>query len=167
MPCFCHAGETHDKGVTNLHDSLLLNTQYWYDEMKKELQFKTYKGRSKEKRRGQPIFSPNKKSEALRYIESYKRTHPAFTDVICSNLAGDLQSLDANIAIKVVDLMTQAGIPVLTVHDEFIVRRVDRKFLEIAVSAIARQVLESVYGSRWARVKAKWETSSSKKTISL
>ena len=104
---------------------------------------------------------------ALRYIESYKRTHPVFTDVICSNLAGDLQSLDANIAIKVIDLMTQAGFPVLTVHDEFIVRRADRKFLEIAVSAVARQVLEFVYGDKWAEVKAKWETSTSKKAISL
>jgi len=51
------------------------------------------------------------------------------------------------------------GLPVLTVHDEFIVRRADREFLEIAVSAIARQVLELVYGCTWAEVKAKWETS--------
>lgn len=136
-----------------------MNTHCWYDEIRKELRFKTYKGRSKEKRLGQPVFSPNKKPEALRYIESYKRTHPVFTDVICSNLAGDLQSLDANIAIKVIDLMTQAGFPVLTVHDEFIVRRADRKFLEIAVAAIARQVLEFVYGDKWGEVKAKWETS--------
>jgi|TARA_B110000503_G_scaffold8599_1_gene11653 hypothetical protein len=63
--------------------------------------------------------------------------------------------------------MTQAGIPVLTVHDEFIVRRADRKFLEIAVSAIARQVMEFVYEGAWAEVKAKWETSTSKKTICL
>lgn len=27
MPTFCHAGETHDKSVTNLHDALLLNTK--------------------------------------------------------------------------------------------------------------------------------------------
>ena len=27
MPTFCHAGETHDKGVTNLHDAILLNTK--------------------------------------------------------------------------------------------------------------------------------------------
>lgn len=37
--------------------------------------------------------------------------------------------------------------------------RADRKFLEIAVSAIVRHVLEFVYGSKWAEVKAKWETS--------
>jgi len=143
------------------------HTHCWYDEIRKELRFKTYKGRSKKKRLGHPVFSPNKKPEALRYIESFKSTHPVFTDVICSNLAGDLQSLDANIAIKVIDLMTQAGFPVLTVHDEFIVRRADRKFLEIAVSAVARQVLEFVYGDKWAEVKAKWETSTSKKAISL
>ena len=63
--------------------------------------------------------------------------------------------------------MTQAGFPVLTVHDEFIVRRADRKFLEIAVSAVARQVLERVYGGKWAEIKTKWETSASKKTIHL
>ena len=85
---------------------------------------------------GQPVFSPNKKTEAVRYIEAYKKTHPVFTDVICSNLAGDLQSLDANIAVKVIDLMTQGGFPVLTVHDEFIVRRNDRKFLEVTVSLV-------------------------------
>lgn len=142
-----------------------LNTNCWYDESEKELKFKTYKGRSKKKRLGHPVFSPNKKPETLRYVETYKRAHPVFTDVICSNLAGDLQSLDANIAIKVIDLMTQAGFPVLTVHDEFIVRRADRKFLEIAVSAIARQVLEFVYGGAWAEVRAKWETSNSKEAV--
>jgi len=144
-----------------------LNTHCWYDEIKKELKFKTYKGRSKEKRLGQPVFSPNKKTEAVRYIEAYKQTHPVFTDVICSNLAGDLQSLDANIAVKVIDLMTQGGFPVLTVHDEFIVRRNDRKFLEVTVSLVAKQVLERVYAGVWAEVKAKWETSTGKRAVSL
>lgn len=116
---------------------------------------------------GQPVFSPNKKTEAVRYIEAYKKTHPVFTDVICSNLAGDLQSLDANIAVKVIDLMTQGGFPVLTVHDEFIVRRNDRKFLEVTVSLVAKQVLERVYAGVWAEVKAKWETSTGKCAISL
>jgi hypothetical protein len=176
MPEYEEFTRSHNKVLINIlfnsksEDAAVrafLNTHCWYDEIRKELRFKTYKGRSKEKRLGQPVFSPNKKLVALRYIESYKRTHPVFTDVICSNLAGDLQSLDANIAIKVIDLMTQAGFPVLTVHDEFIVRRADRKFLEIAVSVIARQVLEFVYGDKWAEVKAKWETSTSKKAISL
>jgi len=27
MPTFCHAGETHDKSITNLHDAILLNTK--------------------------------------------------------------------------------------------------------------------------------------------
>ena len=63
--------------------------------------------------------------------------------------------------------MTQAGFPVLTVHDEFIVRRADRKFLEIAVAAIARQVLEFVYGDKWGEVKARWETSTTKKAIRI
>jgi adenosine deaminase CECR1 len=27
MPTFCHAGETHDMNVTNLHDAMLLNTK--------------------------------------------------------------------------------------------------------------------------------------------
>jgi len=27
MPTFCHAGETHDKNITNLHDAILLNTK--------------------------------------------------------------------------------------------------------------------------------------------
>ena len=131
------------------------------------MKFKTYKGRSKAKRLGKPVFSPNKKTEAVRYIDTYKQTHPVFTDVICSNLAGDLQSLDANIALKVIDLMTQAGFPVLTIHDEFIVRRKDRKFLEITLNLVARQVLEFVYGGVWVEVKAKWETSTGKKVISL
>jgi len=61
--------------------------------------------------------------------------------------------------------MTQAGFPILTVHDEFIVRRVDRKFLEIAVSAVTRQVMGLVYGSELAEVKAKWETSSRQEKI--
>jgi len=27
MPTFCHAGETHDKNVHNLHDAVMLNTK--------------------------------------------------------------------------------------------------------------------------------------------
>ena len=63
--------------------------------------------------------------------------------------------------------MTQGGFPVLTVHDEFIVRRNDRKFLEITVSLVAKQVLERVYAGVWAEVKAKWETSTDKRAVSL
>ena len=174
MPDYEDFTRSHNKVLINIlfnsksedaASRAFLNTHCWYDEIKKELKFKTYKGRSKAKRLGKPVFSPNKKTEAVRYIEAYKQTHPVFTDVICSNLAGDLQSLDANIAVKVIDLMTQGGFPVLTVHDEFIVRRNDRKFLEIAVSAVTRQVMGLVYGSELAEVKAKWETSSRQEKI--
>ena len=176
MPDFEDFTRSHNKILINIlfnsksEDAAaraFLNTHCWYDEIKKELKFKTYKGRSKAKRLGQPVFSPNKKTEAVRYIEAYKQTHPVFTDVICSNLAGDLQSLDANIAVKVIDLMTQGGFPVLTVHDEFIVRRTDKKFLEITVSLVAKQVLERVYAGVWAEVKAKWETSTDNRAVSL
>ena len=176
MPDYEDFTRSHNKVLINIlfnsksedaASRAFLNTHCWYDEIKKELKFKTYKGRSKEKRLGQPVFSPNKKTEAVRYIEAYKQTHPVFTDVICSNLAGDLQSLDANIAVKVIDLMTQGGFPVLTVHDEFIVRRNDRKFLEVTVSLVAKQVLERVYAGVWAEVKAKWETSTGKRAVSL
>ncbi len=176
MPDYKEFTRSHNKILINIlfnskseqaAAKAFLNTHCWYDEITNELKFKTYKGRSRVKRLGQPVFSPNKKPEALRYIEAYKRTHPVFTDVICSNRAGDLQSLDANIAVKVIDLMTQAGFPVLTIHDEFIVRRKDRKFLEITLSQVARQVLEYVYGGVWAEIKAKWETSAGKRTISL
>jgi hypothetical protein len=176
MPDYEDFTRSHNKVLINIlfnsksedaASRAFLNTHCWYDEIKKELKFKTYKGRSKAKRLGQPVFSPNKKTEAVRYIEAYKQTHPVFTDVICSNLAGDLQSLDANIAVKVIDLMTQGGFPVLTVHDEFIVRRNDRKFLEVTVSLVAKQVLERVYAGVWAEVKAKWETSTGKRAVSL
>jgi len=176
MPAYKEFTRSHNKILINIlfnskseeaAAKAFLNTHCWYDEITNELKFKTYKGRSRAKRLGKPVFSPNKKTEAVRYIETYKQTHPVFTDVICSNLAGDLQSLDANIAVKVIDLMTQGGFPVLTVHDEFIVRCNDRKFLEITVSLVAKQVLERVYAGVWAAVKAKWETSTSKRTISL
>jgi len=176
MPDYKEFTRSHNKILINIlfnskseeaAAKAFLNTHYWYDEITNELKFKTYKGRSRVKRIGQPVFSPNKKPEALRYIEAYKRTHPLFTDVICSNRTGDLQSLDANIALKVIDLMTQAGFPVLTIHDEFIVRRKDWKFLEITLSQVARQVLEFIYGGVWAEIKAKWETSAGKRTISF
>ena len=176
MPAYKEFTRSHNKILINIlfnskseeaAAKAFLNTHCWYDEITNELKFKTYKGRSKAKRLGKPVFSPNKKTEAVRYIDTYKQTHPVFTDVICSNLAGDLQSLDANIAVKVIDLMTQGGFPVLTVHDEFIVRRNDRKFLEVTVSLVAKQVLERVYAGVWAEVKAKWETSTGKRAISL
>ena len=144
-----------------------LNTYYWHDPLTNEIRLKTYKGKSNNSRVGNPVFSPNKKTEALRYIESYKNTHPAFNAVICSNRAGDLQALDANIALKVIDVMTQAKLPVLTVHDEFIVRIQDKQFIEMALMLVAKQVLEDVYHGTWPAIKAKWETLQNKSTVWL
>lgn len=176
MPEYPALTRSHHKVLINIlfnaksEDSAakaFLNTHSWKDEITGELEIKTYKGRSKTKRKGKPVLSPNKKPEALRYIESYKKTHPAFTEAICSNQGLDLQSLDANIAIKTVGVLTQAGIPVLTVHDEFIVRQTDKRFAEITLSLVARSVLEHAYRGTWKEVKAKWETLEGKATLTL
>ena len=63
--------------------------------------------------------------------------------------------------------MTQAGFPVLTVHDEFIVRQQDRKWLEMALVQAAKSVLNDIYDGEWRTVKVKWETLQGKVALNL
>jgi len=176
MPGYENLTRSHNKVLINIlfnsksEDAAaraFLNTNSWYDEITGELRIKTYKGKSKTKRKGVPVFAPNTKAEAMAYITAYKKVHPLFADIVCTNKALELQSLDSNLAIKVIDAMTQAGLPVLTVHDEFIVRRQDRKLAEITVAAMAGHVLDEVYGDEWGEIGAKWETTDSKENIKL
>lgn len=63
--------------------------------------------------------------------------------------------------------MTKAGIPVLTIHDEFIVRQEDRWMVEMTLCQVAKHVLQDVIGEHWKVVKAKWETLEAKEAMEL
>lgn len=176
MPEFNSLTRQHNKVLINILfnatsiDSAtraFINTHHWHDPITNELEIKTYKGKTRKQRKGEPIFEPNTKIQALKYIESFKNYHPAFANLIATKRAIDLQSLDAHIALLIIEIMTSAGLPVLTVHDEFIVRQQDRQRLETVLFHATKHVLSELYGDEWKTVKAKWETLQCKETIYL
>lgn len=176
MPSFGNFTRQHNKTLINIlfnsesidaASKAFINTHQWTDPITNELVIKTYKGKTIQKRKGEPIFQPNTKVESLKYIEAFKATHPAFADLVAADRPYDLQSLDATIALRVIDIMTQAGFPVLTVHDEFIVRQQDRKWLEMALVQAAKSVLNHIYDGEWRTVKVKWETLQGKVALNL
>lgn len=176
MPEYNNLTRQHNKLLINIllnsssvnaASRAFINTYHWHDPITNELEIKSYRGRTRKQRKGTPIFQPNNKVEALKYIEVFKKTHPAFAELITMKRSIDLQSLDATIALTLVDVMTQAGLPVLTVHDEFVVRQQDREFLETALMLVGQYVLGDIYQGKWRTVKAKWETLQSKEIVFL
>jgi hypothetical protein len=176
MPSFSNFTRQHNKTLINIlfnsksidsASKAFINTHHWTDPITNELVIKTYKGKTRKKRQGEPIFQPNRKVETLKYIDAFKATHPAFADLVAADRPYDLQSLDSTIALRVIDILTQAGFPVLTVHDEFIVRQQDRKWLEMALVQAAKSVLNDIYDGEWRTVKVKWETLQGKVALNL
>lgn len=176
MPEYAHLPRQVHKGLINIlfnSNSLLaakrafLNTYLWVDPETHELAVKTYKGKTRTKRRGEPVMAPNKLTEAQKYIDSFLTYHPAFAQSICCQQSGNLQSFDSNIVINTIDLMTQAELPVLTIHDEFIVRERDRAFIESVVGSLMAQTLEDLGAIDVTEVDAKWETLFEKTTVTL
>lgn len=98
--------------------SISTATEYWdiFDDCPV---FKTYKG--KEKRIGNPVWLNPKVANARKYVDEFLYRHPSFEQAIASGRWGTYQLIDSSILESVISKATNAGIPVLPVHDEVIV----------------------------------------------
>lgn len=98
-----------------------LNSAYYLkDEEKQVYKVKIYSGRGK--REGQKTF-PGNKAEAEKYIESFVNYSPDLAVGIATGLGNLLQKIDSDIMLVAMRLCTDAGIPLLPVHDEVVVPR--------------------------------------------
>lgn len=60
----------------------------------------------------------------------FKKWHSGIDDLFCSKKGLELQNIDSHIAGDIVRIMTEQSIPVLVVHDSFIVAKKEEAFLE-------------------------------------
>jgi hypothetical protein len=118
-----------------------LNSAYYsWDKEKQGWKVKIYNGKAK--RLGQKVFTGNKK-EAEKYVESFKNYSPDLAVGIASGLGNVLQKIDSDIMLVTMGLCTDAGIPLLPVHDEVVVPRSSyaevAEVLKRALSAVLQE----------------------------
>lgn len=98
----------------------LNSAYYWWDIEKQSTKVKIYSGRGK--REGEKAF-PGNKAEAEKYIKSFANYSPDLAVGIATGLGNLLQKIDSDIMLVTMRLCTDAGIPLLPVHDEVVVPR--------------------------------------------
>jgi hypothetical protein len=72
-------------------------------------------------------------------IDRFKQAHPAIAHHFCLGMGLKLMRLDARIALEVLENFTSQGLPILSIHDSFIVQRNYRDDLQKAMQAAYRK----------------------------
>jgi hypothetical protein len=130
----------------------LMSTHWWYDDIKGELKVETYRG--KKRRKGKCVFSESPKKSALGYIESFKRHHPMYTLAIGRGLGVTLQAIDGTLIERIIEVANEAKVPLIPVHDEFIVREKDRVFIQVVLERVFRDWIGEK--GQFGTIGAKW-----------
>lgn len=134
------------------------NTHWWIDEITGELEIKTYK--SKTVRQGQPVFKSL--SEIRAFISQFKFQHTDFIDMIGTGIGLKLQGFDGAITTQVLKFAEIMKLPIIPIHEEYLVPE-DKKFL---IEEILRSSLRVVLmqAGQYGTIAAKWTNSESKKS---
>jgi hypothetical protein len=136
-----------------------LNSAYYsWDEEKRGWKVKIYSGKAK--RQGHKAFPGNKK-EAEKYIESFRSYSPDLAVGIATGLGNVLQKIDSDIILMAMRWCTDAGIPLLPVHDEVVVPRSSySEVVEVLKRALSIVLMEGgTWGSVPIKVSARGEKS--------
>lgn len=131
----------------------LRNTHWWIDGETGELEIKTYK--TKTIRQGQPIFKSL--SEIRAFISQFKFQHTDFIDMIGTGIGLKLQGFDGAITTEVLKFAEIMKLPIIPIHEEYLVPE-DKKFLiEEILRASLRVVL--MEAGQYGTISAKWTNS--------
>ncbi len=133
------------------------NTHWWIDEITGDLEIKTYK--SKTIRKGQPIFKNS--SEIKAFISQFKFQHPDFIEAIGTGIGLLLQGFDGAITTQVLKFADHMKLPIIPIHEEYLVPE-DKKYL---IEEILRSSLRVVLmqAGQYGTLKAKWTDSKGNK----
>jgi hypothetical protein len=133
----------------------LMSTHWWYDDETGKLKVEIYKG--KKRRKGQCVFLESPKKSAIKYVESFKRHHPMYGEAIGRGLGVALQAIDGTLIERVIEVANGFKVPVIPVHDEFIVREEDRQLIEMALERVFRESFAEK--GKFGTLGAKWTNS--------
>ena len=131
----------------------LRNTHWWIDEITGDLEIKTYK--TKTIRQGQPIFKSL--SEIRAFISQFKFQHTDFIDMIGTGIGLKLQGFDGAITTQVLMFAELMKLPIIPIHEEYLVPE-DKKYLieEILRSSMRVVLMEA---GQYGAISAKWTNS--------
>jgi len=139
----------------------LMSTHWWYDEITGKLKVEIYKG--KKRRKGQCVFLESPKKSAIQYVESFKRHHPMYIAAIGCGLGVALQAIDGTLMERTIDVANEFKVPVIPVHDEFIVREEDRQLIEMALERVFRESFAEK--GKFGTLGAKWTNSNGEEEL--
>ncbi len=74
-------------------------------------------------------------------VDKFTEMHPQLTDCMFADEGIRLMWRDSEVARAVIDMMTAAGIPVLCIHDSFIVDQQHQDFLQAQMDAATSRIL--------------------------
>ena len=102
------------------------------------------KAASKEKafqafRKNYPIKFKNKELEAL--LQQFVKLNPHLEEDLCTDKGISLMNIDSKIVVYVINKFTEQNIPILTVHDSFIVQTDQQQALKMYMEEATREVL--------------------------
>jgi hypothetical protein len=79
--------------------------------------------------------------ELLVVLDAFAERHPHLKDDLCADRGISLMNVDSQIASHVIDRLTQEGIPVLCVHDSFIIDYEKAEYLKQVMVDATQQVI--------------------------
>jgi hypothetical protein len=131
----------------------LRNTHWWIDELTGDLEIKTYA--SKTTRKGYPIFKNS--LEIKNFINQFKFQHPDFIDVIGTGVGLVLQGFDGAITTQVLKFAEEKKLPIIPIHEEYLVPENKKFLIEEILKQSIRVVLREA--GQYGTLKAKWTDS--------
>lgn len=144
--------------------SSLRNTHWWIDGITGDIEIETYKGRKK--RWGSPIFKSVE--EIKKFIGNFKLMHPDFVDAVGSGIGLRLQGFDGAITHQVLKFADAIDLPVVPIHEEYLVPENKRVVIEEILRSSMQVVLQGA--GQYGVLNAKWTNSqglSSKVSLNL
>jgi hypothetical protein len=136
----------------------LRNTHWWIDEITGDLEIKTYK--SKTIRQGQPIFESL--SEIRAFISQFKFQHTDFIDMIGTGIGLKLQGFDGAITTQVLMFAEIMKLPIIPIHEEYLVPEDKKYLIEEILRSSMRVVL--MQAGQYGTISAKWTNSKGDKS---
>ena len=125
---------------------------------------RSYKGR--QKRTGGRVFDQEKPLKAAQeYIAMFKLRHAMMSDAVCTGIGTKLQLLDGQLMESMIDVATNAGVPILPIHDELIVQEKYKKFAEMLLKRAFQSTFKEA--GQFGFISAKWTNMELEETIQL
>lgn len=89
----------------------------------------------------QDKFKGYKKKSLEKLLDAFINKHPFLDNILCSDQGIRLMNVDSNITTHIINQFVRLGIPILPIHDSYIVKTKDRELLKSAMSVACIEIV--------------------------